>query len=267
MAELDDHDIERLRRLLDRQDIADCIHRYARGLDRRDEDLVRSAYHPDAIEDHGQYVGGLDGLVKYLMDVHEPFAGYQRHVTTQNIAVDGDEAHAESYFLSVIRVDGSTKLRLTGGRYVDRLERRDRERRIASRVVSLEWYGACSRRRRHRSSDAGRAATRRRRRVLRAAAVDHPRRSHALTDDAGVQELATHSGEQGRQHDVFELVLPFDHRPVTAVGEDVHLALRDDADRHQHAVERVTRSSCPEAIRVGASILATPTTSSATIGS
>ena len=142
MAELDDHDIERLRRLLDRQDIADCVHRYARGLDRRDEELLRSAYHPDAIEDHGQYVGGLDGLVKYLMDVHEPFAGYQRHVTTQNIEIDGDEAHAESYFVSVIRIDGSTKLRLTAGRYVDRLERRDREWRIANRVVSLEWYGA-----------------------------------------------------------------------------------------------------------------------------
>ena len=51
----------------------------------------------------------LDGLVKYLLDVHEPFAGYQRHVTTQNIELDGDEAHAESYFLSVIRVDGSPK--------------------------------------------------------------------------------------------------------------------------------------------------------------
>src|SRR4051794_17591862 len=142
MAEFDERDIERLRRLLDRQDIADCIHRYARGLDRRDEALLRSAYHPDVVEDHGQYVGGLEGLVRYLLDVHEPFDGYQRHVTTQNIDLDGDEAHAESYFLSVICVDGSSKVRITAGRYIDRLERRDREWRIANRVVSLDWYGA-----------------------------------------------------------------------------------------------------------------------------
>ena len=135
---------------------------------------LRSAYHPDAVEDHGQYVGGLDGLVEYLMDVHEPFAGYQRHVTTQNIDIDGDEAHAESYFLSVIRIDGIEKLRLTAGRYVDRLERRDGEWRIANRVVSLEWYGAMPGRR-HRSVDAGRAAPRRRRRVVRAAAARDPR--------------------------------------------------------------------------------------------
>jgi len=135
-------EITALRRLLDRQAITECVHRYARGLDRRDVDLLRSAYHPDAVEDHGQYVGGLDGLIDYLMDVHEPFAGYQRHITTQNVDIDGDEAHAESYFISVIRIEGSSKLRLTAGRYNDRLERRDAEWRIAERVVVLEWYGA-----------------------------------------------------------------------------------------------------------------------------
>ena len=51
-------EITALRRLLDRQAITECVHRYARGLDRRDTDLLRSAYHPDAVEDHGQYVGG-----------------------------------------------------------------------------------------------------------------------------------------------------------------------------------------------------------------
>ncbi|MET0663374.1 MAG: nuclear transport factor 2 family protein [Ilumatobacteraceae bacterium] len=141
-AHLDDEEITALRRLLDRAAITQCVHRYARGLDRRDAELVASAYHASAVEDHGQYVGELDGLVAYLMDVHAPFSGYQRHVTTQNVDIDGDAAHAESYFLSVIRIDGAEKLRLTGGRYVDRLERRDREWRIAERVVVLEWYGS-----------------------------------------------------------------------------------------------------------------------------
>ena len=145
-TQLDGGEITALRRLLDRTAITECVHRYARGLDRRDAELVASAYHATAVEDHGQYVGELDGLVAYLMDVHAPFSGYQRHVTTQNIDIDGDSdgntAHAESYFLSVIRIDGAEKLRLTGGRYVDRLERRDGEWRIAERVVVLEWYGA-----------------------------------------------------------------------------------------------------------------------------
>ena len=141
-TQLDDGEIAALRRLLDRTAITECVHRYARGLDRRDAELVASAYHASAVEDHGQYVGELNGLVEYLMDVHAPFSGYQRHVTTQNVDIDGDDAHAESYFLSVIRIDGTEKLRLTGGRYVDRLERRDSEWRIAERIVVIEWYGA-----------------------------------------------------------------------------------------------------------------------------
>ncbi len=55
----------------------------------------------------------------------------------------GDEAHAETYFLSVIRTDGADQLMLTGGRYVDRLEKREGDWRIANRVVVIEWHGAC----------------------------------------------------------------------------------------------------------------------------
>lgn len=139
---LDEMEIAALRRLLDRQDIEDCINRYARGLDRRDEDLLRSAYHPDAVEDHGAYVGGVDGLVNYLLKVHERFTGYQRHVTTMNIEIDGDEAHAESYFVSIVCRENADKLMVTAGRYVDRLEKRAGTWRIANRVTVLEWHGA-----------------------------------------------------------------------------------------------------------------------------
>lgn len=145
MASKGEPDMAALTRLIDRQAIVDCLHRYARGLDRRDEDLLRSAYHPDAVEDHaGGYVGGLDGLVDYLFGVHEQFAGYQRYVTNTTVDIDGDQAHSESYFLSVIN-NGAAKggrVMLSGGRYVDRFERREDDWRIASRVVVLEWHGS-----------------------------------------------------------------------------------------------------------------------------
>ena len=66
---------------LDRQAIVDCIHRYARGVDRADDELLRSAYHPDAVEDHGAYIGDVDGLIPFLAWAHRPFPGYQRYVT------------------------------------------------------------------------------------------------------------------------------------------------------------------------------------------
>lgn len=143
-------DVVALQGLLDRQAIVDCLHRYARGLDRRDEELLRSVYHPDAVEDHaGGYVGGIDGLVEYVFRVHERFAGYQRYVTNTTVDIDGDEAHSESYFVSVINngppSDGQATtgaLMLSGGRYLDRFERRDGDWRIATRVVVLEWHGS-----------------------------------------------------------------------------------------------------------------------------
>ncbi len=35
-----------IREFLDRQEILDCIHRYCRGVDRLDAELLASAYHP-----------------------------------------------------------------------------------------------------------------------------------------------------------------------------------------------------------------------------
>ena len=129
--------------------------------------------------------------------------------------------HAESYFLSVIRVDGAEKLRLTAGRYVDRLERRDREWRIADRVVVLEWYGSMPGGG-DRSGDADRAAPRPRRRVVRPPAARDPATAAARRQLTGAPVRATvsrTSRSEERQHDALELVLALDHRPVPAVGK------------------------------------------------
>ena len=40
--------------LLDRAELTDLVMRYSRGVDRRDFALIRSTYHDDAIDDHGE---------------------------------------------------------------------------------------------------------------------------------------------------------------------------------------------------------------------
>ena len=138
---LSEHEVGALRELLDRRAIEECIHRYARGVDRADEELVRSAYHPDAVEDHGAFVGDVEGLVGFLAAAHGPFPAYQRYVSNTTVDLDGDEAHAESYYSCVLRRDDRGRLLVNGGRYVDRLERRNGEWRVARRVVVMEWEG------------------------------------------------------------------------------------------------------------------------------
>src|SRR5437870_7614815 len=69
VADQDREELTRLRvelqELLDRQAIADCVYRYARGLDRHDEEIYASAYHDDAIDHHGDFLGRRDKFVPW----------------------------------------------------------------------------------------------------------------------------------------------------------------------------------------------------------
>ena len=133
----------RLDRLVDQQEIRDVIYRYCRGIDRRDYDLVRACYHPDATDDHGDYRGGVDGFITYVM------AGLPRYEATMhfigNVLVEpvADQARAESYIVAHHRIAPSSSKPardfVVGLRYVDDFERRNHEWRIAARVCAFEW--------------------------------------------------------------------------------------------------------------------------------
>jgi hypothetical protein len=134
-----DLDPAALQRLLDRQAIEDCVLRYTRGVDRGDEGLIRSAYHPDASENHAGYEAELERIVPFLFKVHARYSGYQHYVTDIAVEIDGDTADADSYWFCVLRQDDRGELMLSGGRYADRMERRDGEWRIVRREVSIIW--------------------------------------------------------------------------------------------------------------------------------
>ena len=64
------------------------------------------------------------------------------HVLGQSIVeLEGASAKSETYFVAYHRgvTDGTPRLDTAAGRYVDRLEKREGEWRIANRTVVLEW--------------------------------------------------------------------------------------------------------------------------------
>jgi hypothetical protein len=129
-----------VQRMLDRQAIADCIQRYARGLDRHDDAMVLSCYWDGALDHHGAFTGDAEEFVAWANDLHaSEWQGHQHHLTTSNVELDGDEAHAETYVLGVLTRKGGLLSDIAGGRYLDRLERRAGEWRIAAREVIVEW--------------------------------------------------------------------------------------------------------------------------------
>jgi len=128
-----------IRRLRDRQDILDCVNSYGRGLDRLDADLIRQAYHPHAIDNHGPFIGSVDEFVPFAIDIESTFLSTHHGITSHNCQINGDEAHAESYVFFFVRLPDGTSVGAGGGRYVDRLERRDGQWAIVVRRLLMDW--------------------------------------------------------------------------------------------------------------------------------
>ncbi|MFT7650624.1 MAG: hypothetical protein ACI8Y4_005398 [Candidatus Poriferisodalaceae bacterium] len=128
--------------LLARQEIADVILRYARGIDRLDFDLVRSCYHPDAYDDHGSFKGDVEAFIEMCSAFLPTWTATQHFMGNMLIEVDGDVARAETYAVAYHHRDnddGTGKDDVFGIRYVDRFERREGDWKIGHRVVATEW--------------------------------------------------------------------------------------------------------------------------------
>jgi hypothetical protein len=137
--------------LLAKQQIMDAMARYARGIDRRDEALVRSAYHEDAVDHHG--FGNDSSGWGLAAKVRTDGTGFPlewestMHVLGQHyIEVHGETATSEVYFVSTswLRDPEGTPWRLVSqGRYLDRWERRDGAFRILERTVVYDGEVHC----------------------------------------------------------------------------------------------------------------------------
>jgi hypothetical protein len=125
--------------LTDRQAIYDCLVRYCRGMDRFDRELLRSAYHDDALDDHGEFVGSVDGFIDYYFAYHTKYQDRTIHnLGNHSCEIDGDTAHCETYWTFTAH-NKQEPLRSSGtGRYIDRLEKRGGKWRIAARICVID---------------------------------------------------------------------------------------------------------------------------------
>lgn len=130
---------ERLERLLDETEIRDCLEQYARGVDRIDEELIQSSFWPDAIDEHGRFVGGPDAFIEWYVPSQANRDVAQHFLMNSTVELAGDEARVETYFIAVARRDLMDTLELVGGRYLDKFARRNGEWRVHRRRVILDW--------------------------------------------------------------------------------------------------------------------------------
>lgn len=150
--------------LVDRQKIYHVLTSYCRALDRCDVELMKAVYWEDGYDDHGVFAGNAQEFAEFIIKgIQEWFEVTMHTICNIHMEIEGDVAHTESYLLAYHKVKGTTEkvggwfgetyLRqhqssvargeaqdfIFGGRYFDRLEKRDGIWRIARRTVIMDW--------------------------------------------------------------------------------------------------------------------------------
>ena len=150
--------------LVARQKCYDVLTRYCRALDRADIDLMKSVYWEDAIDDHGVFEGNAQEFSEFIVrEIQNWFEVTMHAICNIHMEYKDDVMCTESYLIAYHKVKGEKEkieavqgpkyyslldldkvkdthhVFLYGGRYVDRLEKRDGEWRIAHRRVVMDW--------------------------------------------------------------------------------------------------------------------------------
>lgn len=135
-----------LDRLNSRAEITEVVLRYVRAIDRCDEELLRSCFHPDSRHRHGSFDGASAEFCAFAIQVCRAVEATHHQLGPVSIELAGETAFVETYFTSHHRFGAVPppggqphEDRFMGGRYVDRFERREGVWKIAERQGINEW--------------------------------------------------------------------------------------------------------------------------------
>jgi hypothetical protein len=156
--------IDRLQRLIDKEDIRDVLYRYARGADRLDIDMFRSVFWEDGGYEDSIVEGVAKDFIPTLIGdtVRNMFATTQHFMMNVRFEFESTSlAFTECYYLAfhllnpdkaaLDSVLGPRRIQELGGdysrsyelivagRYLDRFERRDSLWRIQKRRFISDW--------------------------------------------------------------------------------------------------------------------------------
>ncbi|MDE8654543.1 nuclear transport factor 2 family protein [Novosphingobium album (ex Liu et al. 2023)] len=132
-----------VRQLADREAIRECLYRYARGVDRLDAGMVRSAYWPDCVDNHTGFTGNAEEFIAWAFPIMGTMDQTMHLIANVLMTIRGESADVESYFYGIHRItlpDGGKSDVIGAGRYIDGFEKRGEEWRIARRHVITDWF-------------------------------------------------------------------------------------------------------------------------------
>jgi 3-phenylpropionate/cinnamic acid dioxygenase small subunit len=136
-------DSRSLQDILDRLDVQDVLFRYARALDTRDWELLRSCFQPDVVATYDELgeQQGYDAVEQLCRRALEPLAATQHLIGNVEVFLDGDNARSRCNLQSMhvrSRRDGDDNF-IVAGVYLDELRRTADGWRIARRRLQRVW--------------------------------------------------------------------------------------------------------------------------------
>ncbi len=139
-------------RLEDREAIRDVLTAYAHAVDRRQWQIMQHLFHPDAEFQFGTISGDWQNFVEQARGVIDPCIATQHQLGQILFGFESDTVcHTETYMTAMHTIPagyptpevfpdkGKIYSAVIAGRYVDRMELRSGEWRIAKRIGLYDW--------------------------------------------------------------------------------------------------------------------------------
>jgi hypothetical protein len=129
----------RMALVIDRQDVADCLHRESRARDRQDREQIASCWWDDGVDEHGSSVTAAPDYPDAANAGHRAnFLMTSHNLTTQVCEIDGTTAYCESYVITGLYWTDEKRTTVAFGRYLDQLEKRSGEWRMIARRCTMD---------------------------------------------------------------------------------------------------------------------------------
>ena len=131
-----------IQELVDKAAIRELMMKYARGIDRRDLDLIAYGFTPDAHTnyDDGEQQG-LEEIISCLRTATSRFDRSTHFMGDQEIQISGDTADVETYAIDYLlyTIEAKQYQSIGGPRYQDKMVRRDGRWLVQHRSLLTDW--------------------------------------------------------------------------------------------------------------------------------
>tara|TARA_R110002073_G_scaffold75945_1_gene185033 strand:- start:298 stop:825 length:528 start_codon:yes stop_codon:yes gene_type:complete len=123
-----------------REAIREVLAAHSRGLDRHEAGLLKAAYWPQAQVDYGAFKGPAHQFADLVGPALKGAYELTQHLLGQTFfALEGTQAHTETYVYARHLLHGGAEELAFAGRYLDQLELRDQQWKILHRQVVMDW--------------------------------------------------------------------------------------------------------------------------------